>query len=690
MGGEGDLLSRVRVAAALLDDEALAALASKGLVRRARKDLEASPPRLVGEREGRIRLDVEEWTVDVAERPADSRCSCPARGVCRHLVAALLHLAIAPADDSGAPAPAVAPCGDQILGVTDDALRRFAGRALVKRALGALASGLEVACEDGAPFVARAPAWGIECRFFPGGGLEGMLCSCHEPGACVHKVAAVIAWQARAGRRDLAREDPVLAEAEGAPRSRDEVRAAVSRTLEEIVALGVSRLSPAAEGRLRTLATSAHGVDLPRFERLLAGLADEVAAWLRRDAQASSEAILARAAQAAALAAALEHPTPERIGRHRTRYERVGDLELVGLGARAWRTRSGYVGLTAYFWDPRGARFATWTDARPSTAAAFDPVARFRAPGPWAGCDSPAHAAASRIRLLGAFRSQAGRLSGREATRALVLGPSDPVAVPGAIGSWAELVPLARRLFGAPLAERDELGALVLLRPRGWGAGGFDSVRQEMRVDVLDDDGRALPLVLAHSTQTRAAIDALEAAAHRPVSRVLGALRLERGRLAVDPVSLVAAGRVESLGLGTALAAAGASVPSPSAEEDEAAEVEAEVEAAFDAGPIGALLAAAMAELERLAEAGGGAWRPDGAAALRARADAMGLSTVARALDGVVAAPAAADETPGERMRGIARACLRAAYVVRLAAALGAVEAATSVYAASSSAPSAD
>jgi len=176
---ESDLLSRVRAVAALLDDTALAALSNKGLVRRARKDVEQRPPEVVGEHEGRVRVAVEEWTVDVAERPAGSHCSCPANGLCRHILVALIHLGTAFSPHAEATRT---PCGAEILAVGDEELRRWAGSALVKRA---------------------------------------------------------------------------LAESGGAPRTREEVRLSVGHALDEMVAMGLCRLSSASQARLKTLATSA-------------------------------------------------------------------------------------------------------------------------------------------------------------------------------------------------------------------------------------------------------------------------------------------------------------------------------------------------------------------------------------------------------------------------------------------------
>ncbi len=673
---ESDLVARLRAVAGLLDDAALAALSSKGLVRRARKDAAERPPEIVGEHEGRVRVTVEEWTVDVAERPAESVCNCPANGVCRHILVALIHLG-----EGRSEAPK-APCGAELVAVSDEELRRWAGAALVKRALGELASGMDLEYEDGAPLIARNRTWNVESRWIPGAGLGGMLCSCHVAGPCVHKVVAVLGWQSRQGIRDIARETTALVESGGAPRTREEVRLAVAQALEEAVALGLCRLSSASHARFETLATSAHGVDLPRLERQVRGLADEIGAWLRRDSQASSAGILTRAAQVAALSTALGALKPALVGRHRSRYDRVGELELVGMGARAWRTRSGYAGLTVYLWERGSGRWNTWTDARPVGTPHFSPLARYSAPGPWGGCESPARAATRRFRLTGAWRNPAGRLSGRESMHMVEIG------VPGTddgntISSWTALVPIAWEAFGTGLSEQNELAQVVLLQPKAWARSTYDQVLQELRVGVLDEGGRALLLALSHTDENRRAIDTLEAATGNPPPRILGVLHLRHGALAVEPISLIdGGGKVTSLGLDglqaqtePAGAAAVAQSEEPEGEEGEAADEDVTP----SPGPVADILSSAIAELESLAEGGAAAHR--GWPRLRAvleRSETLGMTVVAAPLRRLLGT--ARDEVGDDRLRATARGCLQATYVARLAAATSAVEAATEAY----------
>ena len=678
MAGDSDLVARIRRTAALLDEAALSALSNKGLVRRARKDIEDKSPRIVGESNGCLRITVEEWTVDLAARPAESRCGCPANGICRHILGALIYLGLT--TETSPIAPKV-NCGDEVLAVSDEDLRRWAGSAGVKRALAEVAAGLVVECEDGSPWIAREPTWNVECRWMPGVGLGGMLCSCHAVGPCVHKTAAVLAWQAQRGRRDIAREETALAESAGAPRTRDEVRRSVRTTLEEMVGLGLSRLAPSNQMRLKTLATSAHGVDLPRLERLLHGLSDEVGVWCRRDAQASSAAILTRAAVVEALNSALEHPKPSIVGRHRSRYDRVGELDLEGMGARVWRTRSGYAGLTVYFWDVRGRRWNTWTESRPITTPGFSPMARFGAPGPWAGCESPAHAARQRFRLTSAWRNPQGRLSGRESSTMVVAGTREGAAHGQEIRSWAALVPKAWDLFGAGFAESRETAHLVLLQPKGWGACTYDEVLQELRAEVLDEEGRPLLLALSHTDENRKAIDGLEAAAQSDPPRILGSLHLRRGLLAVEPISLIGSDGVLSLGL-DGLAAAPASAATTKPEEDtdvpDNVDPDEEDDRSFDHGAIGAHLSALGAELESLAEGGSAAYR--NWLLLRGllqRSEELGMSVLSGSLRRLLDAGQIADS---DRSHAVARECLRASYVLRLTAATAAVAAATEAY----------
>jgi hypothetical protein len=691
MAGEGAVLERIRAVAAHLDDDALAALANKGLVRRARKDLETSPPTLVGPEGDRVRFQIEDCSVDLAQMPAYSKCTCPATGVCRHILAAFIFLresitAAAPRHGQETmPQPEPARARDEILAVTDEILQKWAGKALVRKASQALAIGLNAEFEERDVLAIRFPTWNIVCRWMPGGGLAGIICSCHAPGPCEHRVAAVLAYQAAQGQRQIQVETAALEASAGAPRTRQEVLDSVGVVLREVVGLGLSRLSRSTEDRLRTLAVSAHGVDLPRLESVLRALADEVGLALARDAQAASPNLLATAARIEALRCGLARPTPDLVGVHRSRYEKVGDIELVGLGARQWRTRSGYTGLTLYFWDRSAKQWATWTESRPVTVPGFDPAARYNQDGPWAGCQSPVQACRHLIRLMGAWRNRAGRLSGRPSTRCLILEEADPAQVPGILTSWTELAQRAVRLFAGGLKEKSEQDEVVLLQPRGWGPGQFDPIRQEFVQLIIDNAGHPLMLVMPHTPQTENAIPILEqlsVGAGSPDHAqtcwgLLGILRLERETLAVEPVALYQGTKVINLTL-DGLPATKPQGNVVSTEEEETEESEQPEALTASSSALGLLLTRLGEQLESAAEGGlRSARNADALRNLAAQADAVGLAACARPvtllanqLDGI----RKSIEADSAQAAGT---LLRAYYVIRFAAAQEIVAGAT-------------
>ena len=505
----------------------------------------------------------------------------------------------------------------------------------------------------------------------PGCGPEGMICSCHEPGVCEHRVAAVLALQAARGTRVLDDSGSfALAEAAGAPRSREDVLASVGSVVAELVALGLSRLSRASAERLRTLAVSAHGVDLPRLERLLAGLAAEVELALARDAQADSASLLAQAAGVEALRHGLAHrPTPHLIGQHKTSYEPVGDIELVGVGARAWRSQGGFSGLTVYFWDRSARNWATWTEARPLTTGNFDPALRYRADGPWPGLASPAEGTRNCLRLVGAWRNRQGRLSGRPATRAIPIGQADVTSMPVRIEHWDAIVDRARQLFGGGFHDRTEQDAIVLLAPARWGPPLFDEVRQELLRVVWDREGRPLLLVLPYEKETKQAVETLQAHDPSATRSVLGLLRLGSDRLSVEPITLHTENGPVNLTLEGA-AGSPAEVPdSPGGEpgEQEEEDTDEGVEVEPSSSNLGRLLSLLAMRLLAIAEGGLAAYRaiPE-LHALGLRTEALGLACCGTAVGRVVTALESQrrgeliDPTPA------ARELLAAYHVVRL------------------------
>ncbi|CAM3818625.1 hypothetical protein [Nocardioides zeicaulis] len=531
------------------DDDSWSALANRGLLRRARRDLEQLQPQLSAEDDGGVEVQIDDRTVRIPlAGPGHATCTCPSTSVCQHVLAAGLWLA--DVDDEPDP-DAAAALHDEVMALDRDALVAAGGRAAYRWAH-QFVSDLEEP-----PVVERGSHLGVSfslpdvrLRYF-GGGVDSWVLDQALPAPGKYRVAAVLAWQRAHGLElealpvTASRRGPTATQRSQAD-SRERLLAVVAELLADTVRVGVSHLSGAVLDRFTTAAVWAQGAELHRLALLLRRIADQVELLLLRRSSADDLRLLDELALAHALVSALRvEAAPHLVGRARHTYDPVRELRLLGLGSTPWRTGSGYHGLTTLFWDPERERFLTWTDARPTSLATFDPRARFRQPSPWPGLSTPQQAAGRQVRLADARLSSDARLSGVEATTATVTEPDHDTwrrLVDGATTSWTDLARTRSGVGESLLSAPRPASAWALLRPASSGAVVFDRARQVLEWPVVDEDGAVLALELPWAEHLAHAIDRVERLAALDGSvAVVARVRGRAGTLVGEPVSLLRA-----------------------------------------------------------------------------------------------------------------------------------------------------
>src|SRR5690349_18962589 len=106
------LRDKIQAQLARYDDDAFAALANRGLLRRARKDLEKETPRVEQETADQLALAFGGHRIEFDARGAThARCSCPANGTCQHILAAAIYLQGSPAASTETTPAEAAPAG---------------------------------------------------------------------------------------------------------------------------------------------------------------------------------------------------------------------------------------------------------------------------------------------------------------------------------------------------------------------------------------------------------------------------------------------------------------------------------------------------------------------------------------------------------------------------------------------------
>ncbi|MFT4226616.1 hypothetical protein [Micropruina sp.] len=510
-----------------LDDDALAVLANRGLVRRAAKEVArieldsaadtAVELRYVGTPPAQVRL--------LPGGPRNATCGCPVAGVCVHIVAACVWARESSPVEAAETQPPSARVADtqppsarvadtqppsvelvetpredgfdklnqpdveaQLLALNPTAVNRAAGIAAVRK----VAAGVEptpttISLRGGSLYISWPGSPDIVA--VPDGGFAGMLV------AGSHSDTAERAWRLEALVRLFAAHDrrwtwpdkvdsPDVVhpgQREAMVQARDTIEALLQAGLSRVGADGVQRLTAAAQ-RARLEA-------LPLLATLLTQATGRANALAGRADDTSERQLLDALARAWTLAVALHGsapPLPPQLVGGRGAGEAADTGVLLPLAVRWWTAPSGARGLTVTLWDTDHHRLETATTGR---AAGSDPSFNRSWDAPLLWGVSAQTLAGGLFTLHGAERRDDGTLSSTTRTRAT---PGDRFA-----GTAVDLDQLAEAIQGSARAAAAtgflpppaSLRLVLPRRLRGVGEPELDEVSQELVWPLTDRGG---------------------------------------------------------------------------------------------------------------------------------------------------------------------------------------------------------
>jgi hypothetical protein len=552
------------------DEAALNLLANKGLVRRAQRDVEDGKIALVGfdGQTAQVAADGETVSLD-ARGPRSATCTCPALGICRHRIAAVLivqagqtvGLEDKQADTVAGPEVLI-DFAAEIVAISLEGIAKWAGKASFRGAQDLVEETEFSVVQDASALVVTFGTDGLQVRILSGQGLDGIISKTNPATRKAYHAAAMVAARRHFG---LAEPEAVVASSEeDLPTSQaiDPVfLEAVGEALTECanVALNIAPIS--LEERLFALSVSSRADALPRLGAMLRALSKMVRTRRLRDFSFDPDDCLALMADAYAIVCALTNAGPsfdaDRLvnlkGKARQDYVGVGDLALVGCGADQWRTGSGARGITGHFYDPVS---DTWYSASVARAAGqdpqFDPLTAYRGDAIWNAasleklCRTP-------LVLKDASASQSGRLSAaKNVTASLPMFQAPPQRHSWRchITGWDELVPrLGTRLTGS-LSVPHRVSEPVILAPRRISRPIFDDLTQKLSWAIEDSDGRWITLNLEHGRDKNAVMTSLEAIAESGWTGAIIALAsLDGDQFVLRPFALLEKDKLFCLGL---------------------------------------------------------------------------------------------------------------------------------------------
>lgn len=192
------------------------------------------------------------------------------------------------------------------------------------------------------------------------------LCTVKGKDALLYKLEALLRYRQHQGLQDERMLEQHIYSFEPHPQVMKECR----ELFGEWMQTGLARLPQTITARLETLAVAAHSEALPNLESMLRGIQGELELFFARHVRFNMNILLNRLTSAyLTLEAWEQEQSPARraelAGSFRSKYYRVPILELYGIGAEPWETRSGYKGITYYWYSLTDRQIYTYSDTRP-------------------------------------------------------------------------------------------------------------------------------------------------------------------------------------------------------------------------------------------------------------------------------------------------------------------------------------
>jgi hypothetical protein len=321
---------------ALTPDD-LSALANRGLVKRAQKELESGDlsAQWTETEDGTISAV---WTDGVtcilpgSKTLKEARCDCAALDICRHLLRTVLAWQTRQTIPEGKKPELWNPGRIADALIESQTSKNTRDRAKLLWSQGILA---EVLCAVKPS--ARFHYPGHTVRFPVPDDLRYAQCSCAEPTPCAHAVLAVKAFRLLPDGHTsgIISEGPLDAPVTSAPLE------AAADCIQQILAEGLTTLSPAWRDRVRRIAAES----LPWPAQILEEIADDFDLYTARDASFSPEAMLSRAGEFLLRSDAILSgcaPVPQAFirGLKADRDSDLGSSRFIGLGANVIEGRA--------------------------------------------------------------------------------------------------------------------------------------------------------------------------------------------------------------------------------------------------------------------------------------------------------------------------------------------------------------
>lgn len=466
------------------DDDYLVGLSNKGIVKRAYKDLEQLEMSVAYE-EDAAKVLVSEETCTIVSPLGDSKCTCPSRSICRHIVAAILWLKksnmlsqdekdtrLPESEESGEASEApenksevsdvkltvqtgvtvtstetsqiessqmetlqpkkelspefVTELSNFPLQKLQKAMKKRYYTSFIKNA----EQGIFPKIEETSILSVKIPNETVNVRLiFP---IAHSTCTCHSKELCKHKAASILAWQIKHKIISL---DSIKINEEAAAyldisKIQDTAKI-IEKFLVDILSNGLVRISDDIPERAEDMAVICHNAHLANSERLMREMGNRLWEYVKHSPKFRTNALFGVIMKNLILVNKILKSNNEKdmytyAGEFRDTYVTSDTLELIPIAQRKFSSMTGYEGDVYYFLNKnvKEQAFFSYSNIRPTFYEGRKKSAQAYSNVPWGLDVSINEMMGSELRLKNPKLSD-GKISASQDTKGEIIGKVD-------------------------------------------------------------------------------------------------------------------------------------------------------------------------------------------------------------------------------------------------------------------------
>ncbi|WP_027624552.1 SWIM zinc finger family protein [Clostridium lundense] len=554
MDSKDNFLKEIGEILLTIDDELLIGISNKGIFNRAKKDLEKIKDIKVEIEETTLKCILEDGTECVINEDIKSyKCSCPSRTTCKHVIMCYLYLKSNFNSLLGVEKISLNENEEhkkfdfgKLLNIRIENLSKLIGEKSFNEIVKRINFGVEAHIEEASVLTVDFKDEDYLVKFIPSIKeeispreiLEEATCSCKSKDICRHKVEALVQYEIFKGF--IRKEELMVLNKKSSSEKKLLMEGVflVKKLMEELLFVGISRLPKSIIDKIESTAVLCHNYNLPNLEKMLRGIKNEVELYINKNASFSIASLRKRISYTYTTALAIENCKDEvklykLCGEHKSTYYDIPQITLYGIGAEAWNSKSGYEGITYYYFEENIGEIFTYTNSRPTY---YDTEQRsykmaYREVPSWGIEGSLDEISQHIIRLNKGKINDERRISSSEQSKGELLEKTDIYKLNFKqifIDNWQHLL----QVFSKQNSN------VYIIKIASYGKSSFDNINQRFILPICDKEKNIIYIEIDYSKERKKMIQNFERMERikKYPDRVLVHAYLKEGEVKVLPI----------------------------------------------------------------------------------------------------------------------------------------------------------